>query len=1076
MKHAWIAFWAAFVLLAVPQTVLAKKAKATKIKKKAGKKASKKKKPAQFIAILDFEEHGKIAKGSGKTLARVLYSSLNSRRYKLLDPGLVRQIVLRYRGRHGGVSPQLLKALKAAGVRFAITGSVSYLYKTFSVTYRSLAMNGRVMHSELLPPNTSWGGLVTNLQYSVRLLMRRTSKGKRSYKRRLRKKKRKSKKKKKKSRLKTFAKLTKETKKLKGLFPIYVKDLGDGKKDFLVEIHPKQLNKVFLFSPTLEGGTGGYVLTFAMLREFPFYLTRSHGKLHLSEKNVNFRIDPKKALARVFKRSFTDSRRASVKILSQPHPKTGAFLVKFKSLFARNYTSLSFYVGRRRRALRFSGRTAEMYLLKNYPKNVELGLKVFASFRDMFAIKPPGRAELKIRYSISTLPSKGYRPRLADDRVGHFLMVAKDFSSDNVDTRFVRYITRWRLEKKFPNKKVSAPKKAITYWLENGIPLPYRAAVRKGVLLWNNAFERAGFKNAIVVKQQPNNAKFDAADVRYSMIRWFAGNNVGFAQGPSRIDPMTGEIYDADIRVGADMVMYLNNQFKYFAQPLSWAPGDRLLQIFNPSARGQSLKSLENFLKRMDKVNHRRHRHHRHATGVQRERCDFAVGAAKQAALGWHLLNARGELRPGSAKAKKFINDFLIGLIAHEVGHTLGLRHNFKASTLLNQKQLGNAALSRKRGLTNSMMEYTPINLAAKGQKQGEYWQTSLGPYDYWAIEYAYKPIKSKTIQGEKKELSKIASRVSQPHLAYGTDEDAFGSASPYSVDPTVNRWDLGKDPLKYYRDRLNIASELRKRLENKLSKKYSYQRTRRLFTSGISIKFRAGLQATKYIGGLYHVRDHVGDKGNRLPFTPVPASKQREALQFLVKHYFGPQTTKLSPALVNKLAPNRLRGFSWYKIWRMRLDYPINRMLLISRLYPMYRMMHPVVLGRVADTRKRLATGADYLSLSELMNTMTQAVWAELYSPSTKPAKAKKTDALNQMDNPRRALQWFYTQLLVLYSNYRYSTNMDVAVLARAQLVQLKGKLKSAMSRAKGVNKAHLQNTYARIKEVLKARLIRLR
>src|SRR5205814_6480949 len=148
----------------------------------------------------------------------------------------------------------------------------------------------------------------------------------------------------------------------------------------------------------------------------------------------------------------------------------------------------------------------------------------------------------------------GYKPRIADDRVGHFTTVQQDLTSDHSQSPYVRYIHRWQLEKSDPTAALSAPKQPIVFWLENTIPVEYRDAVRDGALLWNKAFEKVGYKDAVVVKQQPDSCDWDAADVRYNTIRWFAGVDATFAIGPSRANPFTGEIYDADVSIAEGIV------------------------------------------------------------------------------------------------------------------------------------------------------------------------------------------------------------------------------------------------------------------------------------------------------------------------------------------------------------------------------------------------------------------------------------------------------------------------------------------------------------------------------------------
>src|SRR5262249_33092799 len=154
------------------------------------------------------------------------------------------------------------------------------------------------------------------------------------------------------------------------------------------------------------------------------------------------------------------------------------------------------------------------------------------------------------------------------------------------------------------------------------------------------------------------------------------------------------------------------------------------------------------------------------------------------------------------------VPDELIGqaikeTVMHEVGHTLGLRHNFKASTMLPNDKLHDTSITRKQGLVGSVMDYRPVNLAPKDVKQGDYCTTTLGPYDNWAIEYAYNRLAGGT-EGELEELQKIAAKCAEPGLDYATDEDMYGSA-----DPLVHTWDLGADPMKFAQERMVLAEDL---------------------------------------------------------------------------------------------------------------------------------------------------------------------------------------------------------------------------------------------------------------------------
>lgn len=1045
------------------------------------RKLRKKKRRGVRLVVLDFEEQGKIAKGAGKTLASLLSSSLNPKKYYLYDSGRLRALMKKYRWtKNQDLSPEFLAALKKLGVGMILTGTVGHQYGTFTSNYRIVSMKGRILFSEVLPSVQSWVGLVSSLRYSVLALLRRSATGRPKRSSRLARRmrllrKRMRRKKKKRTFLKPFKKVVKGYKKIKGLFPLYTKTFR-GKKYILMEVSPKQLGQLFMFSPTLEGGTGGSLITFAQLREFPFYLKRQGIRVLLMEKNVRFRVNPKAAVARVFKKSFTDSIHAYAYVKSAPHPKRKTFLVDFNALFFKNLAGLSYWmrVGRRyyRRRLAFNRALSQFSMIKNFPNNLELGLS--AVFRNVRSVAvPPGYGmKILLRYSISRPPNTGYRPRIADDRVGHFLMIAKDYTRDDVNTRYIRYITRWDLQKKFPQKKLSVPKKPITYWMHNAIPYRYRKAVREGITVWNKAFEKIGFKNAVVARQQPAKAKFDLADTRYASVRWFLANSAGFAQGPSRIHPLTGQIYDADIRVSADMTMFLSQQFRLTVTPVrSWDAYGGFDLFSNPSKKMNIVRSLERTLKHYDTLKERFERKRHEHKGKNAHACNYGYGAMQQAALGWHLLQLRGML-PNKKLEKKFIDDFLVGVIAHEVGHTLGLRHNFKASTLHSYKDLHNKKKTLKMGLTNSMMEYTPVNLALPGEKQGQFWQTTLGPYDYWSIEYAYKPLpKARTPKQELPYLNKIASKVAQHKLAYATDEDSFGLLSP---DPDSLRWDLGKDSLFYFKTRAKLAKEMWNRIEKKFgSPKYTYQLMRRAFGVGLGTYIRAGINAAGYIGGLYHRRDHIGDPGKRLPFKPVPAKKQREALNFLVKKYFTKGAVSWKPSLLNKLAPNRFWDF-YFSVWGMRVDYPIHRAVMMSQAYPMFRIFHPLVLDRIQDTKLRLKKGESYLSIHELFKTVSNAIWTELEpGPSTKKAKKGAKKSKIEIDSFRRNLQWYHLRILGLYARVRLMSLSDPSNVARLLLKELKVKVEKALPHSFGMTRAHLDRTLSRIKLLLKPTMV---
>jgi hypothetical protein len=649
--------------------------------------------------------------------------------------------------------------------------------------------------------------------------------------------------------------------------------------------------------------------------------------------------------------------------------------------------------------------------------------------------------QFHFRYSVSELPQTGYRPRLADDRVGHFLTQVQDYSTS--DAKFEssrRYIHRWHLEKQDPAAALSRPKQAIVFWLENTVPVEYRDAIREGVLLWNKAFERIGFQDAIEVKQQPDNADWDPADVRYSTLRWFTGYpDPGFAQGPSRVNPLTGEIYDADIRFDAGMTRFSHREVNEYITPASmpWLeePQRPFLAPWHNGAN---------------------------------EFCDLAQGAVLDAEFSFNLLVARG-MDPQGPEAEKFVHDFLVEIAAHEVGHTLGLRHNFRASTIHTLEQAQDRELTGREGLTGSVMDYIPTNIALRGAKQGEYHQTTLGTYDYWAIEYAYKPIAASTPEEELTELRKIASRASEPLLAYDTDEDAGIGGGPFDMDPLVNRFDFGTDPLKFYAQRVKLSDEIWQNMEAKLQKPgEGYQVLRRSFNGAFGQAGYALYLTSKYIGGVYHYRDHVGDPGNRVPFEPVPSAKQKEALELLRENLFSPRAFQFSPQLLNKLASTRFTDFTNFGSLRTRFDVPIHDIVLSLQGQVLDRLYHPMVMSRILDSEVKVKAPADAFSLGMLFSEVQNSIWAETKAPGA---------SLN-IDSYRRSLQRAHLRKLVGMVLREAGVPEDAQTLSRQNLVALRSQLQTAVARP-GVKmtletRAHLSESIARIDDALKANMQR--
>ena len=353
------------------------------------------------------------------------------------------------------------------------------------------------------------------------------------------------------------------------------------------------------------------------------------------------------------------------------------------------------------------------------------------------------------------------RPRLADDRVGYFVSAIKDFSRDTAESFFVRYVNRWRLEKKNPGAALSEPVQPITYYIDRTVPLEWRPYVRAGILEWNRAFEDAGFRDAIRVLDAPDDSAWSAADARYSTVRWTATNGAVYAIGPTNVDPRTGEILNADILISAGWIQRWRGQSGQYVAPLAAVAG---------GAAGRLARARP---------------------GRRRAPLPLRRGDGPRAAR-WRARSSPREARslPAPSRRAPYVGQALKALVMHEVGHTLGLRHNFRGSAGASAAQLANSGWTASHGFGVSVMDYSPPALALDPARQGDYYAPTIGSYDRWAITYGYADVVTSarlrtTPKGggpeagawtpdiEVNGLRAIASQAADPAHLYGTDEDA---------------------------------------------------------------------------------------------------------------------------------------------------------------------------------------------------------------------------------------------------------------------------------------------------------------
>ena len=354
--------------------------------------------------------------------------------------------------------------------------------------------------------------------------------------------------------------------------------------------------------------------------------------------------------------------------------------------------------------------------------------------------------------------------------------------------------------------------------------------------------------------------------------------------------------------------------------------------------------------------------------------CQEQDYAAQEMNFALDLLEARGDIDPDGPEAEAFVLADIKDVVMHEVGHALGLRHNFRASTIYSQSQLNDPDFTREHGIAGSVMEYNAVNIALKGEKQGSYGMTTLGPYDYWAIEYGYAEIPP---QEEEARLKQIAARNAEPQLAYATDED-----SAVAIDPEANMSDLGNDPLDFARRRMVLARELWDRWQSRdLKDGESYSVLRRTVTRGLLVVGQSSTTVAKYIGGVSTLRDHAGSA--RAPLTPVAAAKQREALKIIENGIFSSDSFRFKPEFMRRLQVDYLDRNDIFGVGLSTpgVDYSLAGQVLEIQRGVLGNLMSDAVAQRIIDSEVKLDNPKAGFHLSELYDSLHRAIWSELKS-----------------------------------------------------------------------------------------------
>jgi hypothetical protein len=733
----------------------------------------------------------------------------------------------------------------------------------------------------------------------------------------------------------TIAEATEGDTEYAGLFTFY-RDQESGETTLRLE--PEQFEREYIyFIHIADGVVDAGSFRGAYGPRFVFTLERRFDEVAIIRENTAFYFDPDNAISRASEANIARAVLAVQPIVAEDE-ETGALLIEADSLFlSEAWTQLSpsrdpdadprrqFTVGD------FDADKSQILALRSYPLNTDIEVEyVFHNPKPLVygsdAVTDPRNISVKAMHSLIEMPDNDYQPRMADARLGSFNQRITDLTSTQ-SAPYRDVINRWHLVKQDPDAAVSDPVEPITWWIENTTPVEWRPLIEAAALEWNKAFEKAGFSNAVAVKTQPDDADWDAGDLRYNVLRWTSSPNPPFGgYGPSFANPRTGQLLGADV-----MLEYSFLNRSTLARELIQGESAGQHLLLWPELHTCAINNVLGM-----------------GTAFAASAIDMAGGDA--------------------AIEEQLRRDRMYYLILHEIGHTLGMNHNMKATQILDREQIQNPDVLQSGILAGSVMDYPAVNYAPTEAEQTLFYTIAPGPYDDWYIEYAYSPGLSDPDQ-EAERLAAIAARSSQPELVFGNDADDMRSPGT-GLDPRVNIYDLSSDSIGYAASQM----ELMQRTLNKMATWEpeagdSYQQV----VDGASLIIRLwGISAgvmSRWVGGVYVDRSVVGQEGGSEPLTPVERDQQKRAMAMLAEHLFSPSAFDVEGALWQQTAPER-RGFDHYGYTE---DPKVHEAVLAGQKRVLDHLLHPVVLKRVVDTA---LYGNEY-PLDEMLPDLTAAIFA---------------------------------------------------------------------------------------------------
>jgi hypothetical protein len=422
---------------------------------------------------------------------------------------------------------------------------------------------------------------------------------------------------------------------------------------------------------------------------------------------------------------------------------------------------------------------------------------------------------------------------------------------------------------------------------------------------------------------------------------------------------------------------------------------------------------------------------------------------------------------------QKFLDDVWLSVIMHETGHNLGMQHNFVGSRAYTAKELQDTSFTAKYGIATTVMEYAPANIWPKPYANGTYAQTVLGPYDYYAMKYAYGPIPgAKTPEDELPALQKIASSWSNPTYRYESDEDVSW-ADGHAADPRAEQGILTGDMIGWCDVQMKMDHDLMAGRNAYFPQQgEAFEAETQAFRRVFGGYTKCAMLPAHYIGGQYLSRAHRGDPGAQPPIVPVPKADQWRAFKALDEHLFSSGAWSLPPSVLQNLGYSEWSGYGYVEFegygnlpkWAYdppaRHDYPYYDRIAGVQADTLKEMLSAPVLARIAAGPTE-TSDPHPMQLSDLFDWLHASIYRELSGHT------------GSIDPLRRRLQQTYLErLIALYSAPEADAPADARALARAELVLLERQAGSAAAHsADPASRAHLDLLRARAHQSLSPR-----